>query len=253
MERREERLAIKIQELIEYRRLPELLDIVENDDSIKTQFINELSDLQKAIYHLDHILESEWEIIDSSLEGKWDAIYNALRVLGIEDDKLYDYCKHIYKYQKHELEQRKGKSLLRLSMEYFYFYKSCDVKLLRRIIFDRYSVLRSTFPPSDWRWFDLVTEVNDDIEDLYEDIDTNNGNRFLLSIEQLGKEQAYLIYKEFLRCIKQAFDRKIKNKSIHPTIIELTFNELKKTSQLLEQRYREISTKAPLSGSLKVF
>jgi len=252
MERREERLAIKIQELIEYRRLSELLDIVENDDSIKTQVINELSDLQKAIYHLDHILESEWEIIDSSLEGKWDAIYNALRVLGIEDDKLYDYCKHIYKYQKHELEQRKGKSLLRLSMEYFYFYKSCDVKLLRRIIIDKYPELRSIFPPSDWRWFDLVTEVNDDIEDIFEDINTNNGNRFLLSIDQIGIDETYKNFKKFLDYIKNTFDRKIRIKSIHPVIIELTFNELKKTSQLLEQRYQEISTEAPLSGSLKV-
>lgn len=248
----EVRLRNKIIELIEYRRLPELIDLVEKSTVKKRQLIDELCEIQEAIYHLDHVLESEWNIINSSLEGKWDAIYDALMKSGVKHHKLDEYCTHIYKYQKHELEQRQGKSLLRLSMEYFYFYKSCDVKLLRRIIFDRYPELRSIYPPSDWRWFDLITEVNDDIEDLYEDIDTNNGNRFLLSINQKGQEQAYKIYKDFLRCIKEAFDRKIQNKSIHPTIIELTFNELKKTTKLLEQRYQEISTEALLAGGLKV-
>ena len=71
-------LRNKIIELMEYRQLPELIDLVESSTINKTQLIKELCDIQEAIYHLDHVLESEWEIIESSLKGKWEAIYNTL-------------------------------------------------------------------------------------------------------------------------------------------------------------------------------
>ena len=61
----------------------------------------------------------------------------------------------------------KGLLPTRLEMEYFYFYKSCDVKLLRRLIYEtRLKGSKSFGSLSDWRYFDLVTEVNDDVADI---------------------------------------------------------------------------------------
>jgi hypothetical protein len=245
-------LVDKIKQLMHYRKLPDIIDLVEQTGKNKRELLSHLIEIQKAIYHLDHVLESEWNIIHSSLDIKWKSIYRALESAGVESSVHDEYCRHIYKYQKHELEQREGKSLLRLSMEYFYFYKSCDVKLLRRIIMDRYPELRTMFPIADWRWFDLVTEVNDDVEDVFEDMGTNNGNRFLLSVQKFGLEEAYQLFTKFLSEIKVSFDRKIKNKTIHPLITELTFNELNKTSELLNLRYDQLSVETQQEQGLKV-
>ena len=235
-----EELRMKILELFEYRALPEIIDMVEKDVQKKNQLLNHLISIQESIYHLDHVLESEWDIIHSTLDYKWKDIFQSMKDAGVDGSKLHQYCSHIFKYQKHELEQRQGKSLLRLSLEYFYYYKSCDVKLLRRLIYDNYRSLRSLMALSDWRWFDLVTEVNDDIDDVYEDLNTNNGNRFLLSIREYGIDKAYDIYLDFLKNIVITFRKKQAEKSIHPLITELTLNELKKTVDLLNRRRIEI-------------
>ena len=234
-------LRQKILELFHYRALPYLINSVEHDSSAVDDLISKLIRVQSSIYALDEVLESEWEIIASSLKGKWDDIIESLIAANVDPVQVHDYCKHIFKYQKHELQQREGKSLLRLSMEYFYFYKSCDVKLLRRIILDHYPRLRSLYPESDWRWFDLVTEINDDVTDVFDDIGTNNGNRFLLQIRDIGIEDTYDAYKNFLEEIGDAFRSRIDQRKVHSLIIDLTFKELSQTLNLLEDRKNNIA------------
>ena len=186
----------KIIELFEYRELPKL--IATKSANWDDDYYEKLISLQYNIYLLDHVLETNWEVNMDLVAQKWTAIHNDLSDLGVPSDLHDKYCSHIYKYQKHELEIRQTKFPTRLSMEYFYFYKSCDVKLLRRIIYDNNPALRSMVKTSEWRLFDLVTEVNDDVVDLQEDLDTINGNRFLISLVELGKEKTRMIFANFL-------------------------------------------------------
>lgn len=191
----------KIIALFEYRQLPELIKY--GGRELDEVFYEKLINLQFHIYKLDHELERNWKVDPSVIEDRWKQIYEALSDLGIPQ-KLHDkFCRHIYKYQKHELELRKGKLPTRLSMEYFYFYKSCDVKLLRKIIYIQNPNLAKAIKESDWRLFDLVTEINDDIDDLQEDTQTINGNRFLISLKQFGFEKTKATFTAFINEIDQ--------------------------------------------------
>lgn len=192
-----ERLRSKIIELFEYRQLPELIKFGGNP--LREDFYEKLIDLQYHIYRLDHELESNWNVDPALIDNRWKSIYQALDALGIPSSDHDNYCRHIYKYQKHELDIRALKLPIRLSMEYFYFYKSCDVKLLRKIIYKNNPKLSKAIKESHWRLFDLVTEINDDVEDLQEDVTTINGNRFLISLKLLGKKKTTQIFSAYLQ------------------------------------------------------
>jgi len=129
---------------------------------------------QVSIYWLDDYLENNWEIKKSELSKFWKAIHKDMTDCGIPKSKLAEYSKHIMKYQSHELNLREAKMPTDGSIEYYYYYKSCDVRLMRQIIYDLSEDLDSKSTLADWRYFDLVTEVNDDVEDMFEDLETIN-------------------------------------------------------------------------------
>ena len=192
-------LRNKIIQLFEYRQLPQL--IVFGGQKWDESYYEKLINLQFHIYKLDHELETNWEVDQSIIQDRWTKIYEALLELNIPQKWHDTYCRHIYKYQKHELDIRNLKLPTRLSMEYFYFYKSCDVKLLRKIIYKNNPLLSKQIKESEWRLFDLVTEINDDVEDMQEDVTTINGNRFLISLKEHGKSKTQDVFKTFLEQI----------------------------------------------------
>lgn len=228
-----EDLRKKILELFEYRRLPEI--IVKGNGVMDDTFYEKLIALQTAIYELDEVLETEWLHNRTHLNDKWARINNHLLDLGVAKEDLADYTYNIRTYEKHELDIRQGKMPMQLDMEYFYYFKSCDVKLIRRLIYDRYPSLVNHILLEDWRLFDLVTEVNDDVEDLYEDLETINGNRFLLSLAHFGRDRTARYFHNFLDDIDcrnaevEPFEGIINPKS-------MTSEQVQETKALLENR-----------------
>ena len=196
-------LLAKIADLMDYRMLPDLIGLVENCQSKKEILIKGLVDLQVAIYDLDHYLETNWVLSQTSLDQHWQPIYESLTALGVEQQHHQDFVSHILKYQKHEMQLRDLVLPTRFDMQYFYFYKSCDVKLLRRIIMMHYPQLAKMYSAADWRVFDLITEVDDDVEDVLEDRETINGNRYLISIWQYGFEKTQHDYLHFLEIVER--------------------------------------------------
>jgi hypothetical protein len=240
----EAELRKKIVELFDYRLFPQLLEAGQVDDAVKSSFFEHLIELQTKIYYLDAHLEANWHTDPNILHLHWDNIKSALDPFHIPPDQYSAYLNHIKKYEKHELELRQGKSPLRFDMEYFYFYKSCDVKLLRRLIYEKFQLTPACGRLSDWRFYDLVTEVNDDIEDLFEDLDFINGNRFLISLLYYDKMKSKNIFSDFLDDILT----KAKNKYLSSTgrykhiIYEVTLQRISETKELLDQRIDEIQT-----------
>ncbi|MBK7809040.1 MAG: hypothetical protein IPJ51_22565 [Saprospiraceae bacterium] len=238
----EAELRKKIVELFDYRLFPQLLEASHVDEALQSIFIEHLIQLQTNIYFLDAHLEANWQTNPQILNLHWDNIKNSLDPFHIPTDQYTAYLNHIKKYEKHELELRQGKSPLRFDMEYFYFYKSCDVKLLRRLIYERFQLTPVCGMLSDWRFYDLVTEVNDDIEDLFEDLDFINGNRFLISLLYYDKMKSKKIYSDFLDDILA----KAKNKYLSCTglykevIYSVTLQRISETKELLDQRIEEI-------------
>jgi hypothetical protein len=244
-------LRKKIIDLFEYRLFPRLIEDGTNDKD-SSEFYERLIQLQSAIYHLDAHLEANWHTDFTKLAWHWDRIKDKLEDFGIDDTNSGQYLRHIYKYEKHELELRTGKSPLRFDPQYFYFYKSCDVKLLRRLIYEHYKLSPSCGKLADWRYYDLVTEVNDDIEDVFEDLDYINGNRFLLTILREGREETQYIFQSFLKIIADKAKEKYTtaNGKYNAIIFEMTMQRIAETQKLLRHRIKNVSVAALSNANL---
>jgi hypothetical protein len=228
-------LQKKIIELFDYRDFPNLYltgGLSKNDTKI---FNDQLIDLQAQIYHLDTYLESNWVLNNKTKLEKWKAIRESLTKLGVKKSEHIDYLKQVRKYETHEIQLRKNLMPTRLNTEYYYFFKSCDVKLMRRLIYEKLPILKTQFKLADWRYFDLVTEVNDDACDLKEDLDTINGNMILIAYYELGRDATIDYFINFLDYCGEQSALRFENdkKAFVKTIHERTLEQIKLTKEIL--------------------
>ncbi len=186
----------KILELFEYRHLVQLIsmsDIQEGDT-----FLEQLILLQTEIYNLDAVLESKWELTEQDFDIHWTILSSRLSGFGIAESLHEDYLSNIKTYLKHELMMRQGIAPTDIDLEEYYYYKSCDVQLIRRIILDASPKLRMITKADDWRYFDYITEINDDVIDLVEDHDSINGNGVAFQLNKYGFNETARILKGFI-------------------------------------------------------
>lgn len=231
----------KINTLFSYRRIPWLIESSKIDASQK--LLSSLVELQIAIYDLDHQLESRWEIGLPDLKNYWLEIYRHLEKLGLSANQQRMWTNEIVRYQNRELDLRQGKSPLKYQMEDLYCFKSCDVRLMRRLIYWFDPSLNEVLRFSEWTDFDLITEVNDDVEDLYEDLESLNGNRFLISLFELGKEETRLRYVEFINQRLTLADQRLsESDSRYKNEMKAWLQQVaNQTLELLDNRISEIS------------
>ena len=230
----------KIQKLFNYRQLPLLIDYSKIHN--KKSFLSDLVDLQSAIYDLDLYLESNWKINKKYLNDIWKPIYKCLRKSGVPKNRLDEFCAQIYKYQKHELGLRQNKLPTELNLKYFYFYKSCDVKLMRKLIYFHSPSSKKFLKMADWSLFDLITEMNDDIEDVYEDMHSINDNRFLISVLKKGNKYSFNEFSSHLKRFKNESSIRFTSKninSVQKTIGKMTEKVANETMSLLKKRMNE--------------
>ncbi|MBC7885475.1 MAG: hypothetical protein H7X99_08365 [Saprospiraceae bacterium] len=250
------KLRNKIRLLFDYRLFSELsaLDIHESVES-KNEFTEYLIELQTAIYHLDAHLEANWILNTQTMDWHWQNIITQLSFFDISPERANEYLNHIRKYEKHERELRQGKTPLRFDMEYFYFYKSCDVKLLRRLIYEKYQLSGLAGKLADWRYYDLVTEVNDDIEDIFEDLNFINGNRFLISLLKCGKIETRRVFSEFLNEICQRTKERFNSGkgSFQKMLLDITMRRYTETIGLLEIQLDKITENDLKTSRLMIF
>lgn len=247
----------KILTLFEYRLFPELLSLAPHiSQDEKSDLWEKLVFLQTAIYHLDAHLEANWYTDSEVLAFHWHNIGQALSHLEIPSENHHECLNHIRKYEKHELELRQHRSPLRFTMEYFYFYKSCDVKLLRRLIYEKLKLKDICGSLADWRYYDLITEVNDDVEDIFEDLQFINGNRLLLSIFHKGKDKTRLEFLTFIQQIKEKSVLKYKSSSknkMNKLIFDITNLRIEETKILLEKNITDIEDNELYTAKIRQF
>lgn len=230
----------KIKELFEYRKIPFLLSYLPKED--RRWLRTKLYKLQSAIYDLDSYLEQNWELDDECLEEYWDKIYDCLEVLDIYGEEAKELTKHIRKYQLHETQLRKEILPTRLTREYYYYYKSCDVRLMRNIISLYSEEYAKEISLSDWRYFDLITEIDDDIEDIFEDQSTINGNLFNILIHEQGLKKTVKEFSNLIDSFAKISEERIlktKNKK-QRKIHKWTISYAKKTKKLLNINKKKI-------------
>ncbi len=192
----EREILDKIEALFSYRKLTGLLHTGQLDkDAV---FIGHLTDIQYQIYLLDAYLESQWELDQERLDEHWKAITTSLAQLAYTPNQMQRMLSEIREYERIERNCRKNKWPTKVSFKEFYTTKSCDVRLIRHLIYDARPGLRETWKEEDWVYYDLITEINDDITDLHEDLLTFNGNRFLISILRKGSRKSMKQYRNYL-------------------------------------------------------
>jgi len=234
----EKELLIKIKQLFEYRLFPELYEYAQLSENEGFEFNEKLIELQKAIYYLDAHLEANWVTSEVALKSHWKNIENHLYYFQIKTESTKSYLSHIKKYEKHELDLRNSKSPLRFKMDYFYFYKSCDVKLLRRLIYEKFGLSRQLGSLSLWKYYDLVTEVNDDVEDVFEDLNFINANRYLIHILKNGISESQTFYTEYLIDLKTKVLRESESENLTDfvkKIYNITLQRIDETKLILDQ------------------
>jgi hypothetical protein len=222
---------------------PHLMDRINESNETKFDFTQKLIALQESIYFLDAHLESHWNIDDKIRSDHWKNIISKTKKCLPKDLAPIPFLQHIQKYEKHELAIRDSKLPTRFKMEYFYFYKSCDVKLLRRLIYIFGNLESRLGSLALWRDFDFVTEVNDDIEDVYEDLSFYNGNRFLIHLLIHGKKSAEKEFSTFLKNLKDKIGVKLntlKSDSFAYEINSFAFLQCENTLTLLSERLEQI-------------
>lgn len=233
----------KINDLFVLRKLPELC--ANSKIAEGSVYYKGLINLQKAIYDLDAYLERTWDIKEVQLNKYWAKIHDRLDQLSVPKSRRKQYLSHIQKYQKHEVQLRDGKLPFEYSIEYFYYYKSCDVKLIRRLIYDKIPSLSKFYKLADWRLFDLITELHDDIEDVYEDLEVYNGNSFLLSINAKGLSQTVSVFQMEIDNIEKRLDEKFASskKYPHQRLYAVTKDAIMHLNILLMKRVEELEKK----------
>ena len=233
------KISNKIQDLFDYRKLTMLLSM---DHKLESKFLKKLFKLQTAIYYLDQYLENNWELKNKTLKSHWKMIIKQLVSLGYSNEQACLKTNHIRRYQKQEVQLRSNLYPTRLNQEFYYHYKTCDVRLIREIIHDKYKQLNNFLPHSAWRYFDIVSEVNDDIEDVFEDQHSINGNFFLISLIEQGLDKTRSDFISFLDLMAQK-QTEINNKNlVGSSQLELWFDEyLIDTKLLLDKNLQQIS------------
>ncbi len=233
-------LKEKIVELFDYRKFPVLLEETGGLQEEIDDLVGELIELQENIYYLDAYLESNWNLDKKIISEKWKDIYNSKLFTSFDKREKIESCKEIFRYQTHEMELRESKLPIQLDMEFFYYYKSCDVKLLRRLIYKRYPILEKKYRIEDWLFFDLITELNDDIEDVFEDQQFYNGNSFNISVLYKGKEITHKTFKDFILDVVSRSERKAFVDDNYKRVHKWTLEYANNTLDLLDQNMQKI-------------
>ncbi len=198
----EKEMNIKIRELFAYRRITNLFEKcgLKQSDSFPTHLVA----LQFQIYLLDAYLESTWALDKSKLAGYWENIKTALAPFELSEKAIKSLLREIRVYEHIEANCRIGKWPTEVPFKKFYTTKSCDVRLVRHLLYSSYPELNNYWEEDAWKYYDLITEINDDVGDVIEDLNTYNGNRFLISILRHGHLATKASYDRFLS--KTAFN-----------------------------------------------
>ncbi len=193
----------KIDELFAFRQITALIGMA--DPPADPSWTEKLKQLQYSIYLLDAFLEGEWDLDPDERKKRWADIHAALADLGYEGRPARRLLKEIRRYERIERDCRKDKWPTRIGFRKFYTTKSCDVRLMRRLVYLEHPSLANNWPEDTWRFFDRVAEVHDDVEDLREDLETLNANRFLVALLRDGIPATHARYAAFItKTLQQA-------------------------------------------------
>lgn len=185
----------KIRELFRHRHIDWLWQRSSISDD--RAFYAGLQRVQARIYDLDAYLEANWRLSPTRIRAFWQALDEALARLEPDPADRETLLADIRQYQAQELLVRSGGDVSMVPIGTFYYYKTCDVRLIRELILRKAPPARELLPAGAWLAFDLLTELEDDLDDQTEDQGTCNVNRYLATVRTVGAGQAAGEYRRY--------------------------------------------------------
>ena len=111
------------------------------------------------------------------------------------------------------------------------------MRLIRHLIYEAHPELNDVWPEKAWTYYDRITEINDDIADVTEDLQTYNGNRFLISILRKGEKKTAEQYRSYLDKVTskaKAYFKKNGRVGENMQLLDWTLSRSVETLQLLD-------------------
>lgn len=196
----------KAEELYEKRIAPYAKRISESQKRSLIEF-------QKLIFEIDEYGESIKYIDKVHLDTLWNKAEIFLDTLKIDKTTRDNLLQDIKEYADMEAATRTGKKLLEYDIKFFYFKKSCDVRLQRHLI--RYINNEAPVSSEEEITKDILEEMEDDLDDIEEDKQTLfSGNRFLeaLSSQDMDMVGEYVAFVKSLENAHQTLAARILQK-----------------------------------------
>ena len=171
----------KTEELYEKRIAPHVPDI----SPLKRETIIRF---QKLVFVLDHYFEHNEQLAPAILDSVWTRFEKFLDDLEMPKDLQATLLQDIKDYADIEAGIRIGKKLAECEIRFFYFKKSCDVRMQRHII--RYLNTQPALSSEPEIIRDILEEIEDDVDDIAEDkLTPFGGNRFLEILDSKDVEK----------------------------------------------------------------
>lgn len=197
--------AAKAASLFALRCLPECLNIAAGRKTNRADFLKSLLQLQCSIYELDEYGESNWRLDTQKLDEIWNRIKVSWLAVPTSNGWRPPLAE-IENYQRIETDMRDGVRPDMLPIKVFYESKTCDVRLVRQLIWNTYEAPNASVRRL-WEIFDLIGEVLDDLTDVDEDRLAYNGNRFAFCVRQHGANKTIRQYELFIALLASEFRR----------------------------------------------
>lgn len=168
--------------------------------SVSPELFAWLRDLQDEIYQIDDLLEQHWEIdlwVREQIDTSWKQIEQYVEELLGDEEYVEDYLERVRSFFEIEQTMRQVVTPVQMDIDDFYRLKICNIHLARDLILASECVILDPMIRDSIEAFDKLGELVDDLEDIEEDLDSINPNRFLLCGVMQGWEptrQAYTAY-----------------------------------------------------------
>ena len=135
---------------------------------------------QKLVFVVDHYFEHNEQLNPVFLNSFWNQFQKFLDDLEMPKELQTTILQDIKDYADIEASIRVGKKLAEYEIRFFYFKKSCDVRMQRHII--RYLNKQPASSSDSEIVRDILEEIEDDLDDTEEDKLTPFGGNRLLEI-----------------------------------------------------------------------
>ena len=115
-------------------------------------------------------------------------------------------------YLNFERLARQGRFVTEIDIDNFYDHKICDVQLQREIILLTTHASFNNIFSEAWKLYDKISEVGDDLDDIAEDFENFNCNRFLIHSARYNLESAIKEFMSYILKLKSDFLILMQNK-----------------------------------------